>query len=414
MKDPVCGMTVDPQRAAAVVEHQGQKFFFCSNGCAEKFRGDPNRFASPPAVHQIQFAPQQVANPVAPVAAGTQYTCPMHPEIVRDGAGSCPICGMALEPMVPTAAEEANPELVDMTRRFWVCAILTVPLFLIAMAEMLPGNPLGRLIGPTVAAWIKFILATPVVLWGGRPFFERGWASIVRRSPNMFTLIAIGVGVAFFYSVAALLIPATFPEAFRDEHGQVADYFEAASVIVTLVLVGQVLELRARSQTSAAIEALLGLAPKTARLVHDEGAEIDVPLESVQRENRLRVRPGEKVPVNGTILEGSSSIDESMVTGESIPVEKRAGDTVIGGTLNGTGGFLMRAERVGSETLLAQIVQLVGERSAAGRRFKGWPTKLPGGLCRPLCSWRLQRSSFGVLSVPSRRWLMRWSIRSPC
>jgi Cu+-exporting ATPase len=369
-------MTVDPQRAAAVVEHQGQKFYFCSKGCAEKFRGDPGRYLAPPAVHQIQAAPHHAAKPAAPVAAGTRYTCPMHPEVVRDAPGSCPICGMALEPMVPTAAEEANPELVGMTRRFWVCAILTAPLFLIAMAEMLPGNPLGRLIGPTAAAWIKFVLAAPVVLWGGWPFFERGWASIVRRSPNMFTLIAIGVGVAFLFSVAALLFPAAFPEAFRGEHGQVADYFEAAGVIVTLVLVGQVLELRARSQTSAAIKALLGLAPKTARLVRDDGAESDVPLESVQRENRLRVRPGEKVPVDGTIMEGSSSIDESMVTGESIPVEKRAGDPVIGGTVNGTGGFLMRAEKVGSETLLAQIVQLVSGAQRSRAPIQGLADKV--------------------------------------
>jgi len=368
-------MMVDPERAAAVVEHQGQKFFFCSKNCAEKFRGDPDRYAAP-AAQPNHVHHHRATNPVSPAAAGTQYTCPMHPEIVRDSPGSCPICGMALEPMVPTAAEESNPELVEMTRRFWVCAILTAPLFLIAMADMIPGHPLGRLISPSVAAWIKFLLATPVVLWGGWPFFVRGWASVVRRSPNMFTLIAIGVGVAYLFSVAALLIPAAFPEAFRGANDQVADYFEAAGVIVTLVLLGQVLELRARSQTSAAIKALLGLAPKTARRVHDDGSETDVPLENVQQSNRLRVRPGEKVPVDGTILEGSSSIDESMVTGESIPVEKRAGDLVIGGTVNGTGGFLMRAEKVGSETLLAQIVQLVSGAQRSRAPIQGLADKV--------------------------------------
>jgi P-type Cu+ transporter len=361
--DPVCGMMVDPEGAAAAVEHQGHKFFFCSKSCGEKFRADPDRYSAR-AVHQ---ADRHHSSDQSEFAATTRYTCPMHPEIVQDSPGSCPICGMTLELTVPAAAEEKNPELVDLTRRFWICAALTTPLLLIAAADMLPVSVLGRLLSPSAAAWIEFFLAIPVVLWGGWPFFARGWASVVHRSPNMFTLIAIGVGVASCFSVAALLVPAAFPAAFHGENGRVAGYFEPAAAIVTLVLLGQVLELRARGQTSAAISSLLSLAPKTARLVRDDGSEIDVPLESVQQANRLRVRPGEKVPVDGTILEGSSSIDESMVTGESIPVEKQAGDRAIGGTVNGTGGFLVRAEKVGSETLLAQIVQLVSsaQRSRA-------------------------------------------------
>jgi Cu+-exporting ATPase len=288
----------------------------------------------------------------------------MHPEIVRDEPGACPICGMALEPRIAAVEEEANPELVAMSWRFWLSAALSIPLFVIAMSDFIPGKPLEKLFRPAVVPWVELILAIPVVLWGGWPFFQRGWASLVNRNLNMFTLISIGVGVAFAYSVAALLVPAAFPAAFHDAHGQVATYFEAAAVITTLVLLGQVLELRARSQTSAAIKSLLGLAPNTARLVGDDGTEVDIPLERVEKGNRLRVRPGEKVPVDATVLEGASAIDESMVTGESIPVEKHAGDRVIGGTVNGTGGFVMRAEKVGSETLLAQIVQMV---SAAQR-----------------------------------------------
>ncbi len=403
--DPVCGMVVDPARAAATVDYGDRKYFFCSKKCAERFQHDPRRYLasdtqdlSAPAMVQAHSPSTQqrtmptagttytcpmhpeirqsqpgncpkcgmALEPIAPAkpAIRTQYVCPMHPQIVRDEPGSCPICGMALEPRTVTAEEEANPELVDMSRRFWVSAALSLPLVVIAMADNIPGRPLDKLINPSVAQWIQLILATPVVLWGGWPFFVRGWASVVNRSLNMFTLIAIGVGVAFVYSLAALLVPWAFPAAFRMEGGHVAGYFEAAAVITTLVLLGQVLELRARSQTSAAIKSLLGLAPKTARLVRDEGTEADVPLESIVRGNRLRVRPGEKVPVDGTILEGSSSVDESMVTGESIPVEKHAGDRIIGGTVNGTGGFLMQAEKVGSETLLAQIVEMV---SAAQR-----------------------------------------------
>ncbi len=404
-RDPVCGMKVDPARPAATLEHGGRKYLFCCQNCVEKFRQDPGRYldsAKPQSPQVVQLhlqarAPQgamvaadgaiytcpmhpevrqskpgtcpkcgMALEPIAPpkAAVKTQYVCPMHPQIVRDAPGPCPICGMALEPQTVTAEEEANPELIDMSRRFWASVVLTVPLFAIAMADVIPGQPLDKLLSPTMAQWIQFVLATPVVLWGGWPFFVRGWASIVNRSLNMFTLIAVGVGVAFLYSVAALLIPAVFPAAFHGMNDQVAGYFEAAAVIVTLVLLGQVMELRARGQTSAAIKALLGLAPKTARLVQENGTETDVPLESVHPGDRLRVRPGEKVPVDGTVLEGSSAIDESMVTGESIPVEKHGGDRAIGGTVNGTGGFVMRAEKVGSETLLAQIVQMV---SAAQR-----------------------------------------------
>jgi Cu+-exporting ATPase len=406
-RDPVCGMTVNPERAAAVVEHDGRKFYFCSKKCAEQFQRDPQRYLAatpePPTRALVEAQSPRVQEPMTPTAgttytcpmhpeirqsqpgscpkcgmalepvalakpAGkTEYVCPMHPQIVRDQPGSCPICGMALEPRTVTGEEEANPELVDMSRRFWVSVALTVPLVVIAMADMIPDKPLDRLVSPAVAQWIEFVLAVPVVLWCGWPFFVRGWASLVNRSLNMFTLIAIGVGVAFLYSVAALLIPAAFPAEFRTENGLVQGYFEAAAAITTLVLLGQVLELRARSQTGAAIKSLLGLAPKTARLVRDDGTEVDVPLDAVQRGDRLRVRPGEKVPVDGSILEGSSAVDESMVTGEPIPVEKHAGDRVIGGTVNGTGGFLMQAEKVGSETLLAQIVQMVAaaQRSRA-------------------------------------------------
>ena len=290
-----------------------------------------------------------------------QYSCPMHPEVRRDQPGDCPICGMALEPITVTLEVAPNPELVDMSRRFWVSLALTLPVFIIAMSDLIPGQPLQQAVPEQWLVWLQLAIASPVVLWGGKPFFERGWTSVVNRSLNMFTLIAMGTGVAYVYSLAATLAPGIFPDSFRSAGGVVAVYFEAAAVIVTLVLLGQVLELRARSQTSNAIKALLGLAPKTARLLRDDGSEEDVPLESVQPGDRLRVRPGEKVPVDGLVLEGSSSLDESMISGEPIPVEKAPGAKVIGATVNGTGGFVMVAERVGSETLLAQIVQMVAE-----------------------------------------------------
>ncbi len=317
--------------------------------------------------------------PEMPAAATrVEYTCPMHPEIVRPGPGNCPICGMALEPRTITAQEEENPELRDMTRRFWISLALTAPLLLIAMGDMLPGMPVQRLIPFGWLPWIELILATPVVLWGGAPFFQRGWTSIVNRSTNMFTLIAMGTGVAYLYSLVATVFPQAFPASFREMGGTPPLYFEAAAAITTLVLLGQVLELRARSRTGAAIRALLDLTPKTARVLRD-GREQDIPLEQVKPGDRLRVRPGEKIPVDGTVFEGTSGVDESMITGESIPVSKGPGSAVIGATVNGTGSLLMRAERVGSETLLAQIVRMVSQaqRSRApiqrlADRVAGW------------------------------------------
>ncbi|WP_243318403.1 copper-transporting P-type ATPase [Geothrix paludis] len=299
--------------------------------------------------------------PEVPTQAATEYVCPMHPEVVRDRPGTCPICGMALEPRAAALEEGPNPELADMTRRFWIGAALTLPVFLMAMSELIPGDPVRARLGAAVFTWIQLALATPVVLWAGWPFFERGWASIRNRSLNMFTLIALGTGVAYVYSLFAALFPEALPHSFRGHGGMVPVYFEAAAVIVTLVLLGQVLELKARSATSSAIKALLGLAPRTARRVEADGAEHDVLLAEVQVGDRLRVRPGEKVPADGVVLEGASAVDESMVTGESIPTEKAPASKVIGGTLNGTGGLLIRAERVGRDTLLAQIVQQVSE-----------------------------------------------------
>jgi Cu+-exporting ATPase len=299
--------------------------------------------------------------PVVATRPRIEWTCPMHPQIVRDAPGSCPICGMALEPRTVGAVEGPDPELVNMTRRFWIGLVLTLPLLACVMGDMLPGQPLRHLIPGRFSAWLQLVLATPVVLWAGWPFFQRGWASVVNRSLNMFTLIALGTGMAYVYSVVGALAPGLFPASFRTHGGEVGLYFEAAAVITVLVLLGQVLELRARSQTSSAIRALLRLAPPTARRLRPDGTEEDVPLEHVQVGDRLRVRPGEKVPVDGVVLEGRSAVDESMVTGESMPVAKTPGSRVIGGTVNGTGGFVMRAERVGSETLLAQIVHMVGE-----------------------------------------------------
>ena len=299
--------------------------------------------------------------PVVASGPQTEWTCPMHPQIVRERPGSCPICGMALEPRTVGPVDGPDPELVDMTRRFWIGLVLTLPLLAFVMGDMLPGQPLRHLIPGRLSAWLQLVLATPVVLWAGWPLFERGWASIVNRSLNMFTLIALGTGMAYIYSVVGTLTPELFPASFRTHGSEVGLYFEAAAVITVLVLLGQVLELRARSQTSSAIRALLRLAPPTARRLRHDRTEEDVPLEHVQGGDRLRVRPGEKIPVDGVVLEGRSAVDEAMVTGESIPVEKTAGSRVIGGTVNATGGFVMRAERVGSETLLAQIVHMVGE-----------------------------------------------------
>jgi Cu+-exporting ATPase len=342
-------MSVDPAKTPHHATHDGVAYHFCGGRCRERFVADPMSFLGPPKV-----------TPAPAAADDREFTCPMHPEVVQRGPGSCPKCGMALEPrtVAPTADDAPNPELVDMTRRFGVCALLTTPLFLLAMSDLLPGEPVQHALPAPLLTWIQAALATPVVLWGARPFFERGWASVRSRHLNMFTLIALGTGVAYGYSVVAVVFPGWIPV--RGAHG-VPVYFEAAAVITTLVLLGQILELRARSQTGSAIRALLGLAPKTARRLDDGGTESDVPLADVRVGDRLRVRPGERVPVDGVVVDGRSAVDESMVSGEPIPVEKVSGSKVTGGTVNGTGGFVMRAERVGSDTLLAQIVRMVSE-----------------------------------------------------
>jgi Cu+-exporting ATPase len=426
-RDPVCGMNVNPATTKHVYGHSGKNYYFCCAPCAEKFKADPPKYlaaatparspglvtlgaakAAAPAYPQLhtlestqplrQASATGVAyvcpmcpevrekkpgpcpscgmalEPETPIASTrTEYTCPMHPEIVRPAPGSCPICGMALEPRTVTVAAEENPELRDMTRRFWISLALTAPLMAIAMSEMfwprllmagldiLRGDKYAVTPWSSILPWLEFCLATPVVLWGGWPFFQRFWTSLVNRSPNMFTLIGMGTGVAYGYSLIATLAPQTFPESLRGMGGYPDVYFEAAAAITTLVLLGQVMELRARSRTSAAIRALLDLSPKTARLLNPGGSEKDIPLELVKPGDRLRVRPGEKVPVDGVLLEGRSTIDESMITGESMPIEKSPDSKVIGATINGTGSFVMRAERVGSETLLARIVQLVGQ-----------------------------------------------------
>ncbi|MDQ5845544.1 MAG: cadmium-translocating P-type ATPase, partial [Acidobacteriota bacterium] len=402
-------MTVEPDSAAGSFEYEGMPYYFCSLHCLQKFREDPERFLSkavepgmvqPVSIQRTKPKPPNSSSTVSggsgagettytcpmhpevrqdkpgscpkcgmalepvtvtPPQTKTEYTCPMHPEIVRDAPGSCPICGMALEPRTVSLSEEENSELNDMRRRFWISAVLTLPVFSIGMSDLIPGEPLQQLVSMRALTWLQLALATPVVLWGGWPFLVRAWQSILNRALNMFTLIGLGVSVAYVYSVVATVFPDIFPHSFRGHTGIVPVYFEAAAVITTLVLLGQVLELKARGQTSAAIKSLLGLAPKTARRVRNDETEEDVPLEAIVPGDLLRVRPGEKVPVDGIVIEGSSAVDESMISGEPIPVTKRAGGRVIGATVNGTGTFVMRAERVGSETLLAQIVQMVAE-----------------------------------------------------
>ncbi|HZP35800.1 MAG TPA: heavy metal translocating P-type ATPase [Methylomirabilota bacterium] len=360
-KDPVCGMDAGPADApGGSAEHAGTTYWFCSPVCRQRFAADPSRYVGAPSPPPASAPPS--ASPPAPAVTGHRvYTCPMHPQIVRDGPGGCPICGMALEPLLATAEEGPDPELVDMTRRFWIGLVLALPLLVLAMSDMLPGEPLRRLLSGRALAWLQAVLATPVVLWAGRPFLVRGWASIVHRSLNMFTLIAIGTGTAYVYSLVATVAPGLFPASFRTHGGEIGLYFEAAAVITVLVLLGQVLELRARSRTSSAIRALLNLAPPTARRLRADDTEEDVPLEVVQVGDRLRVRPGERIPVDGVVLDGASAVDESMITGEPIPVEKTAGSPLSGGTVNGLGSLIMRAERVGSDTLLARIVQMVSE-----------------------------------------------------
>ena len=363
--DPVCGMTVDPQTAKHKADFKGQTYYFCSAGCKTKFQANPTKYL------------EAKAGAAEPVVSGTIYTCPMHPQIQQVGPGTCPICGMALEPMTVTADSGPNQELMDMTRRFWIGLVLTIPVFILEMGGHVTG--LTMLLGQQLSNWIQLVLATPVVLWAGWPFFVRGWKSLQTRNLNMFTLIAMGTGVSWIYSIVATLVPQIFPTAFHEMDGAVAVYFEAAAVITVLVLLGQVLELRARDQTSGAIKALLGLTPKTARRVGAGGVELEVALDLIAMGDLLRVRPGEKVPVDGQIIEGRSSLDESMVTGESMPVSKGAGAKVIGGTLNASGSFVMRAEKIGSETVLARIVQMVSnaQRSRApiqrmADRVSGW------------------------------------------
>jgi Cu+-exporting ATPase len=421
-RDPVCEMTVDPARASAQAVYAGKTYYFCCAGCADKFRAEPAKYLNAKVSHEmrrdntlVQFsragapaaapalavshdrlhkpkppaATRVAANayvcpmdpevredfpgacpkcgmalePSVPLTPTTrvEYTCPMHPQIVRPGPGSCPICGMALEPRTVIAGDPENPELLSMTRRFCASVALTIPVLALGMSDLIPRQPLQHVLSVRAMGWIELALATPVVLWGGWPFFQRGWASVVNHSLNMFTLIALGTGTAFLYSVVAVLFPQLFPATFRGMNGEVPVYFEAAAAITTLVLLGQVLELRARSRTSAAIRSLLRLSPRNARLVRADGTELDVPLEHIQVGDMLRVRPGEKVPVDGVVTDGESSVDESLMTGEPIPVQKAPGQKVIGGTVNGTGTLVMRAERVGNETLLAQIVRMVSE-----------------------------------------------------
>jgi Cu+-exporting ATPase len=358
-KDPVCGMSVDATKSKWSSVVGGKSYFFCSENCLASFKADPSRYIATALGKQDQIS--AVTGPAKETGTHTavEYTCPMHPEIVRQAPGNCPICGMALEPRV-SASAEGNRELIDMTRRFWVSVVLAVPVVLAGMADLAFPQAVERFVSPLALGWAQLAVSTPVVMWGGWPFFERGGRSIINRSLNMFTLVGLGVGVAYGYSVVAVLVPGAFHSSFRGQQGEVPVYFEAAAVIVTLVLLGQVLELKARSQTGAAIRALLGLAPKTARRIQD-GREEDVPLDQVRPGDLLRIRPGEKVPVDGTVVEGASAVDESMVTGESIPVEKHSGDRVIGATVNATGSLVMRADRVGTETLLAQIVRMVAE-----------------------------------------------------
>ncbi|AGH50680.1 copper/silver-translocating P-type ATPase [Sphingomonas sp. MM-1] len=373
MRDPVCGMTVDPQTARYRHELGGHAYFFCSERCLDKFKADPDRYLNPPEHDPAVTNPALGALPQA--AEGSIWTCPMHPEVRRDGPGTCPICGMALEPLEPVADEGPNPELIDMTRRFWGSALLAVPLVVLTLGAEVFGL---ELLPMRASMWVQLALATPVVLWGGWPFFERFWASLRSRHLNMFTLIGLGVGVAYLYSVVAAVAPGIFPESLRTMGGLVPVYFEAAAVIVTLVLLGQVLELRARSATGRAIHALLGLAPKTARRVAADGAEEDVPLEHVQVGDLLRIRPGEKVPVDGVVVEGRSSVDESMISGEPVPVEKTPGDRITGATVNGTGGLMMRAERVGRDTMLSQIVRMVADAQRSRAPIQALADKVSG------------------------------------
>jgi Cu+-exporting ATPase len=397
--DPVCGMTVDPHTTAHRHSYQGRTYYFCSDGCRAKFAAEPEKYLSA----------KDSTPPSAPVPEGTIYTCPMHPEIRQVGPGSCPICGMALEPVLATAETGPSPELADMTRRFWMAVSLSIPIVMLDMSGHVLD--LHSVLGQTISNWVQFVIATPVVLGAGWPFFVRGWQSVVTRNLNMFTLIAMGTGVAWAYSTVATLVPNLFPSAFRGPDGAVAVYFEAAAVITVLVLLGQVLELRAREQTSGAIRALLDLAPKMARRIKQDGGEEEVSLDLVAVGDRLRVRPGEKVPVDGVLVEGRSALDESMVTGESMPVTKEGGAKVIAGTMNQSGGFIMRAEKVGRDTMLARIVQMVAaaQRSRApiqrlADQVAGWfvPTVIIVAMLA-FAAWAIwgpePRLAFGLLAA---------------
>ncbi|MEO7865786.1 MAG: heavy metal-binding domain-containing protein, partial [Sphingomicrobium sp.] len=372
-RDPVCGMKVDTRSAKFRHDLGDTTYYFCSAGCRDKFTADPDRYLNPPATDPAVTHPAMGSLPEA--AAGSIWTCPMHPQIRRDGPGSCPICGMALEPLEPSLEEQANPELTDMSRRFWVSAALALPLVILTFgADLFNWHPLPM----RTSMWVQMALATPVVLWGGWPFFDRFWASLKTRNLNMFTLIGLGIGVAFSYSVVATVAPQIFPDSMRTMGGMVPVYFEAAAVITALVLLGQVLELRARSATGKAIRALLGLAPKTARRVNADGSEEDVPLDEVHAGDLLRIRPGEKVPVDGVVEDGHSTIDESMISGEPVPVGKQAGDPVTGATVNGTGSLLMRAERVGRDTMLSQIVRMVAAAQRSRAPIQALADKVSG------------------------------------
>jgi P-type Cu+ transporter len=363
-KDPVCGMTVDLATAAHMANHQGDRFYFCSTGCETKFTTDPDKYLGD------RPAPE-------PMPEGTEYTCPMHPEIVQEGPGDCPICGMALEPMTPSLESGPNPELVDFTRRMWIGTPLALAVLFLEMGNHL-GVPLSKLMGPIFFVWTQMILTTPIMVWIAAPFFKRGWSSVLNRSPNMWTLISLGTGAAYLYSIVAAVVPTLFPPAFRLADGTVPVYFEAAAVIIILVLLGQVMELRARERTGDAIKALLNLAPKTARRVNTDGSEAEVPLDDVQLGDHLRIRPGEAVPVDGTVVEGRSSVDESMLTGEPVPVEKNQSDPLTGGTINGTGSLIMVAERVGAETLLSKIVDMVASAQRSRAPIQGLADKVAG------------------------------------
>ncbi|MGC2741782.1 MAG: HAD-IC family P-type ATPase, partial [Candidatus Angelobacter sp.] len=417
VRDPVCGMYVEPARARGSAEFQGKTYYFCSPRCVERFKAEPGKYLAPkppqtqmvqiggitpgnakPSLLKHQAAEKGTVTYICPMDPEVreskpgacpkcgmalepdtvEYTCPMHPEIVRNAPGNCPICGMALEPRVAAGIhEEDDSELRSMQRRFWVGVALSIPLLAISMGGMAAGSPLHNLPAGWME-WLQLLLATPVVLWGGWPFFQRGWASLVNRHLNMFTLIAMGTGTAYLFSVIATVVPGIFPASFLGHGGRPEVYFESAAIIVTLVLLGQVLELRARRQTSSAIKALLNLNPKTGRRLRPDGSDEEIPLDNVQRGDRLRVRPGDHIPVDGTVEEGASAVDESMITGESMPVEKSPGVKVVGGTVNQTGSFIMRAEKLGSETLLAQIVSMVAEAQRSRAPIQSLADKVSG------------------------------------